>query len=198
MEEILQTWINEPEVNEIFVWDNSGKFKSDLPIVVFNSQKNINPSVRYAIASMCKNDTIIHCDDDVLPLTGITFDLLTYFDKESFLSVEGIDFIGNSYFDQKRVSSFDLDAPKTVEMVIGYLTMINKKHLLKWDYSKFSKYQLEMELQIRLPKIKRVVVPTKNYRELGCGKDEFALHLQEEGRAIKEEMYCRFKKVYMV
>ena len=192
-EEIVKKWLQEEEVSEVIVWDNSGSFKTSLPVILINSQTNINPSIRYAIVSMCSNNIVIHCDDDVIPRQGITKDFLSHFDEESFLGVEGVFFNGDSYFDQKRIISTDLKSVSHVDMVIGYLTMCHKNNFLSIDYSDFCKYQLEMDLQIKSPNLKRLVIPTNKYEVMDCSKDINALHLQEAGKKPKEDLYKKYK-----
>lgn len=75
--------------------------------------------------------------------------------------------------------------------------MIHKKHLLGHDYSKFSKYQLEMCLQ-GIIKIKPLIIPTSKYDQLPEGKDENALHLMEQGRDIKEHLFKKFYSKIMI
>lgn len=194
LEQILQVWLAEPEVNEVILWDNSGSFTTSLPITLINSQQNLNPAVRYMLGSIAKNDVIIHCDDDVLPCQGITADFIKYHQSNWFSSIEGIFFTGNSYFHQKRILGQTIASPKRVDMIIGNLTMINKQHLLGHDYFSFSKYQLEMALQLNLQGILPMVIPSNKYIYLPEGKDENALHLMLAGRAEKEEMYKRYSQ----
>ena len=194
-EEIIKVWLNEPEVSEVIIWDNSGSFRTSLPVTLINSQKNINPSVRYMLGSIAANDIIICCDDDVLPRSGITSDFIKYFDANSFLGVEGINFVGNSYFHQERIRN--VKVPSYVDLVVGYLTMVHKDKLLGLNYINFSKYQLEMNLQC-LVKFKKLVIPTDKFEELSCSKDKYALHLDPNGRKDKERMYKKYFSKIMV
>lgn len=190
---ILQNWLKEPEVDEVILWDNSGAFSTDLPITLINSSENVNPSVRYLIAAMAKNDLIIHCDDDVLPKAGITADFLRHHQDDWFSTIEGLFFTGDSYFSQRRIHGKNIELPQSCQMAIGNLTMIHKKFLLGHDYRSFSKYQLEMCLQIILRNsIKPMVIPSTNYEELPESKDENALHLNPVGKSEKEELYRKF------
>lgn len=191
---IVQNWYEEPSVSEVMIWDNSGNFSIDLPVTVFNSSENVNPAVRYAIAAMAKNDIIIHCDDDVLPKRGITEELLKHYDENALIGVEGVNFVGESYFDQSRIYGSQITTPTQVDMVIGFLTITNKKNLLGHDYSKFSKYQLEMNLQALSPKLKRIVAPVSLFEELDCSKDQYALHLDHKGAVDKERIYKEYFK----
>jgi hypothetical protein len=194
LQQILENWLDEPEVSEVILWDNSGQFSTDLPIVVINSNDNFNPSVRYLIGTMAKNDLIIHCDDDILPKKGIVEDFLRHHQEDWFSSIEGMFFTGNSFFNQKRIHGKNISAPQACELVIGNLTMIDKKFLFGHDYLNFSKYQLEMCLQhILKHKIKPMVIPSTKYEELPECKDENALHLDADGRNEKEDLYERFK-----
>ena len=74
------------------------------------------------------------------------------------------------------------------------MKVIEKKYLFGHDYLNFSKYQLEMSLQIALKdKIKPMVIPTKKYEELPESKDKNALHKCELGKIEKEDLYEKFK-----
>ena len=193
LDAILKAWLNQPEVDEVILWDNSGRYKTDLPITLINSNKNINPSIRYLIATMAKNELVMHCDDDVMPKTELVADFLKFHQEDWFSSVEGMFFTGNSYFNQKRVHARNIESPEKVELVIGNLTMINKKHLFGHDYLNFSKYQLEMCLQgIIKGKIEPMVIPSKNYEELPEAKDANALHLDDKGKPDKERLYRQY------
>ncbi len=191
LHDILQSWLSEPLVSEIILWDNSGSFKTNLPVKVINSQFNFNPSVRYMLGSIATNDILVHCDDDVLPKHGVIADFLTHFQPQDFLGVEGINFVGSSYFHQKRIKAQEINQPVKVDLVVGFLTMIHKNNLLNMNYYNFSKYQLEMNLQCLVP-MNKMVIPSINFQELPCSKDTNALHLMEVGHSDKEQMYQQY------
>lgn len=70
-----------PFVNEVIVWDNSGKlnipgweaipeFENDhsTSVKIIRSDKNVHTYGRFLAAEQAKNDNIVTCDDDVIPL----------------------------------------------------------------------------------------------------------------------------------
>src|SRR5690606_14120027 len=107
-EDIIKFWLVQPEVDEVIVFDNSGKFKTELPVIVINSHKNFGAGVRMNIASLAKNDKIIYCDDDTMPKQGILEDFGKYIDEFGFVGTCGKIYNNYDYFDNKAVWGKDV------------------------------------------------------------------------------------------
>lgn len=192
LENIIKVWLEEPQVDEIILWDNSGNFKTELPIITINSNCNFGASARYALASLAKNDIIIFCDDDILPQQNITSDFLKYFKENKILGITGRLFKG-SYHNNEVINANGIENEIKVNFLIGYLTMIHKKHLLGFDYSKFPWHCCELYLEGLLKdKIDLFVIPTVNYKELPESQDENALCKQPIAGKEKEEIWSKF------
>ena len=194
LENIIKFWLSEPEVDEILLWDNSGAFKTILPITVINANRNFGSSARYALGALAKNDAIIFCDDDVSTQQGITADLLKYFKEDKILGVTGRFFKG-SYRNSQVIEAEDIAKELKVDFLIGYLMMIHKKHLLGFDYSTFPWYCCELNLEGLLKdKTSLYVVPTKKYQRFPESDDKNALYLQPRAAEEKEKIWSKFFK----
>lgn len=194
LEEILISWKKQNHVDEIFLWDNSGTFKTSIEnIIVINSQVNLNPSIRYTIAAMAKNDIIINSDDDVMPLPGLTDDLLNLLKKsDDFIGISGYLFQSKNFHKSKQIHANEITEPTNVDAIFGCITMIYKQNLLGLDYNKFNKYQLELNLQGIRRNLNPIVVPTKNYEILEEMHDENALYKQPAAYKNYQKIYEKF------
>ena len=183
--EIIDAWLSEPEVNEVLIWDNSGSFKCDKEgVVIINSQKNINGAVKYNIAVMAENDLIINADDDIMPKPGIVKQLLAHYDDDAFIGVAGSRIIDGW---TQREGFKNVKEPVEVDIVVGYLSLTNKKNLLGFDFSKFLWYNCELEMAGRTQdKLKQLVVPADAFEILPEAFDENALCGQREDLKDKE------------
>lgn len=190
LDRIIETWLKEPEITEVILWDNSGKYQTTRDITVINSQVNYNLSIRYAIAAMAKNDIVLNADDDILPGKGLPAKFLAHFAEDRMLGISGIQW-GGSWGESTMLQGNKFARAKRIDYIGGPITMIHKKHLLGHDYSKFSKYQAEINLQAFLPRslVERWVVPI-DYYYLPEALDENALGLQPE-TASECDRLCR-------
>lgn len=194
LENIIKAWLIEPEVNEIILWDNSGNFKTDLPITVINSNYNFGASARYALGALAKNEIIIFCDDDFLPQKGLASDFLKHFEENRVLGVTGRFFRG-SYHDNEVIEARKIADKIKVDFLIGYLMMIHRKQLLGFNYREFPWYCCELNLEGLLKnKVELFVIPTTNYQELPESGDKNALCLQPGAMKEKEEIWSKFFK----
>lgn len=198
LERIIQRWLDEPEVTEFILWDNSGQFETNLPVILINCSENMNPSVRYSIAAMAKENIIVNADDDLLPEPGVIHSLLAAYSPYAFVGVAGLRFHGtNSFFDYDYISGNDVQDVEAVDCVSGPVTMTHKENLLGWNYSELNVYHLELHLQ-GLAKVQgrnlRAYVPPVKYIELEESRDENALYLKPEAREAKDDIYRKYFK----
>lgn len=191
-EKIIKAWLNEEEVDEILIWDNSGTFKTELPVTVFNSNLNLGSSVRYMLGAIAKNDYILFCDDDVLPHKGITNDFIKYASPEKITAVTGRFFKG-SYHNNEVVRATDVKDIVKVDFVIGYLMMIHRNLLLGFNYRTFPWHCCELYLEgLNKDRSTLHVIPTDKFTKLPEGEDDNALYRQPAAFEEKEEIYRRF------
>ncbi len=95
-ENILQYWLKQDKITQVIVLDNSGKFKTDLPILLFNISRNLSAAVRFVGAQFAKNDIIIFCDDDANHEEGVVEDFLKYYDENKILGIVGHKYVGKT------------------------------------------------------------------------------------------------------
>lgn len=194
-EKIIKMWLEEPQVDEVLIWDNSGGFKTTLPVIVINSNHNFGASARYALGTLVKNDIVMFCDDDIIPKTGFLSEMLPYFKPNRLLGVTGRFFKGDyrSGFDNQYEAD-KISSPLKVDFIVGYLMMIHKDNLLGFNYRNSSWYCCELELQGKLIErgIEVFVVPSKNWEHLPEQWDTNALSSKPEAETTKEEMYQKY------
>ena len=194
-EKIIRAWLDEPKVDEIIIWDNSGTFKTDLPVTVINSNRNFGSSARYALGALIKNEMAMFCDDDILPKPGLLDQLLPHFEPNRILGVTGRIFKG-AYKDHVLVDAKKTDRVGRVDFLVGYLMLMHRNNLLGFNYSNAAKYCCELELYGKLKErnIKLYVVPTQNWESLPEGSDENALYLHPDAAAEKEKIWGKYFK----
>ena len=196
IESNLKTILSEPECGEVILWDNSGIFKTDYPITVINSQKNLGANIRYSLASMASYDNIFMMDDDIKIKPGLFSDLLKYSDDNTALGICGKIFNKGdySYKEGEIIKSEELDEyPKAVNHIVAYCMLMKKWMFLNHDYSKFSWTCGEIDLFGRLPRVNKLIIPTDKFENLHDMTDENALSLKP---GADEEYERTFKKYY--
>jgi len=194
-EDIIKGWLEEPEVDEILIWDNSGEFKTDIKderIVLINCSSNWGSSVRYMLGAMAKNEYCLFCDDDVMPKKGITKDFIKYAEPSKILAVTGRHFSG-SYHNNTVVRATEVKDIEKVEFVIGYLMLIHRDLLIGHYYRDFPWHCCELYLEgLIKDKSTLHVIPTDKFIKLPEGEDDNALYRQPEAFEEKERIWRRF------
>lgn len=191
-EKIIKAWLDQSLVTEIIIWDNSGKFKTNLPVHLINSNINVNPSVRYMLANISKNQIIINADDDVIPKSNFVNDWIKHFKFNCFFGISGFIF-ENSFQKRTIIRSNEINCIKNVDLIAGCITMINRNLLLNHDYKSFEICQLEVSLQCSLSRnIKKYVIPTKEYEILPEMHDENALYKKTEANFIYNNLFNKY------
>jgi hypothetical protein len=196
LEEIIKTWLSEPEVTEFILWDNSGEYKTNLPIKLINCNFNMSPAVRYSISIMSKNDIIINADDDLLPHQGMVSSLLSVYKETNMVGISGLKFKGtSSFFDYEYVSGNEIKSPTVVDCISGPVSLTHKNNLLGYNYSQLNIYHLELHLQGMAKRSFRkmpAIVPPVKYTELVESRDNNALFLKPEARDAKNQLYKKY------
>ena len=193
-EQIIKAWQKEKEIDEIIVWDNSGNFKTDLPITVINSNHNFGSSARYALGALVKNEAVMFGDDDVMPQRGIIADLLPHFKINRLLGVTGRVF-RTCYADHLFVDSKRINAVNKVDFLVGYLMMMHRDNLLGINYRNAPWYCCELDLEGQLKDTADFyVVPTMKWEMLDEGSDKNALYLHPDAIAEKEKIWEKYFK----
>lgn len=190
---IVDVWREEPEVDEILIWDNSGTYVSPhKDVVVINCSENWGSSVRYSLGAMAKNEYCLFCDDDVMPVPGITADFIKYASPEKITAVTGR-FFNGSYHENTVVRATGVKDITKVDFVIGYLMMIHRDLLAGQHYRSFPWHCCELYLEgLVQDKSTLHVIPTGKYIKLPEGEDENALYKQSAAFEEKEAVYRRF------
>lgn len=191
LERIIPVFLSEPEVDEIIVWDNSGTFKTELPVTVISSNKNFGANVRFALASIAKNDAVLFCDDDILPKAGILADLLQHYNNNTCLGIYGRNFAG-SYKEGEHVYAEKISEPREVQHIVGYLLLMPRWALLDQCYAKYPWYCGEVELFGRMKWVKKIIPPTDKFENLLEMQDEHALCLNPDAPAEYEAVWQRW------
>jgi len=183
LDDILNAWLE--QVDEVIVIDNSGTFKTDLPILVININKNLGPQVKYPFSFLAKNKWVIYADDDIMPLPGLARDLFKH-KKKGIIGVIGRVFDGNGYYTSTGYRGGDIKRPVKVDWLGGGCTLAPRRlgavnirdcpamELDDWWWEDHFKHNL-------------YVIPTNNYKFLFI--DEDSLHKSDKCKKLREEYY---------
>ena len=131
---VLQSWLDQEEVDQILIWDNSGSFKTDLKdVIVFSSSKNLNSRWRTLLAHIAKNDLIILAGDDFIAHKGLVKDLLKYYDENKIIGIMGKNFTGETYYTSTGVRSHSIDKPVKMDYVCTNICLASRKLCMDID-----------------------------------------------------------------
>lgn len=187
-EKVLEAWLNEENVNEVIVLDNSGTFKTNLPVTVFSVNKNLGPQAKYPIALQAKNEIIIFADDDILIDKGLTDDFLKYWKGTDILGVIGRVFTGKNYYESKGYRGENISELTKVEWLGGGCTMVRRDICgvfpSKCPAPELDDIWWESHFHNRL---NMYVIPTTKYHFLPESTDENALYLNDKIKDLREE-----------
>lgn len=201
-EELLKFWINHKEVGQVIVFDNSGKFKTNLPVLVLSASKNIGTKVRLNIAQFAKYDRIIFCDDDIEPKPGIVEDLLAHLDSNKIIGIIGKIFTGKeneTYVNSLVINGRKITEPREVDYTPYNLLLTDRKHCLIdmkdcpiWEF--IDDWWWEHRLKELNKNVSLWVIPTKNYGVYPGSSDDLALHKRPNVLAHREKYYQKWIK----
>ena len=192
LEDILRYWLRQPKVDEVIVIDNSGQFKTDLPVLLFNINRNVGLAIRQIITQIAKNDIIIFCDDDANHQDGIVEDLLKHYDENKILGIMGLQYT-DSYKASTRVKGSAIDKPVEVDYAPANTCMTHRKNCLV-NISKCPHITLDdIWWQEEAKKINKElsiwVIPTKKYRWYPESDDKYAIHRDPEASLVREKFF---------
>jgi len=215
-EHTIRYWLRQPKVSEVIVLDNSGTFKTDLPILLFNINRNLGPIVRYAGAQFAKNDIIIFCDDDANHIDGVAEDFLKHFNEDRILGVMGLQYTGNVIKQCPKISGSAIKEPVKVDYVPCNTCMTHRKHCMVdiatypwgssetvWGGKEFynkvppvwiDDYWWRIAVNKKFPNVERWVIPTKKYRWYPEGGDKNAIHKNPKVFELLEEIYQKERR----
>jgi len=197
-EDILKFWLNQDEVKQIIVFDNSGQFKTELPVQVVNISENLGPSVRLMAAYYAKYDYIIFCDDDLSPRKGIIDDLIAHFDNNRIVGIMGKRFTGETYVGSPTLDGRKLKKPVEVDYVPYNLCLTHRDNCLvdirKCPDWKVDDFWWEEELKRANPRISLWVAPTKNFAFYPESSDKHAICKNPAVIEAREEYFKKWVK----
>lgn len=196
-ETILKFWLSQPKVDEVIVFDNSGQFKTDLPVTLINSNHNFNTGVRLPLVGLAKNEVVIFCDDDLELKDGIIGDFEKHYQPDRVLGVYGVKYDGENFFDSTRVK--DPQELTEVDYTPYNLCMVNRRLCLKYDvFDCPNLHHLDdmwWEFQLRRDGLaKMFVIPSTNFSFTDENEDSNALHLNENVRIARYSYYKNYIK----
>lgn len=187
--EVLQGWLN--QVDEVIVLDNSGKFKTDLPVLVCSMSKNYGPAMKYSMSFWARNQWVIYADDDVLPLPGLAEDLWKHRALGSVASIIGRVFDGESYYTSTGYRGRNISKPIRADwvgcggaIVHRSYGAVNVKDCPKEDgVCILDDWWFTRENNLDL-----YVIPTKNYQFL----DTARMSRRSGVKKLREEWYDKY------
>lgn len=194
-EMVIQSWLNQPEVDQMIIWDNSGRFRTELPVLVISSNQNLGPYAKFNLARLAKNDLILYVDDDLIAKPGFVTDLLRYWAENKMVGIIGRRFTGESYYDSKACHARALEDSIRVDYLCGLVMLASRKHSLI-DFGECPDAPEDgledIWWQQQLESVSLWVIPTKNYEHLPESWDENALHKRTSVQRSREEFYKKW------
>lgn len=191
-EDIIKFWLRQPKVDEIIVCDNSGKFKTDLPVLLFNISRNIGLTIRYLITQVAKNDVIIFCDDDANHQDGIIEDFFKYYNENKILGVMGLQYT-TFYKTSTKIAGSVISKPTKVDYTPANTCMTHRKNCLvdisKCPHLLADDIWWQEEAKKINEKLSIWVVPTKKYSWYPESGDKYAIHKNPETYVVREKFF---------
>jgi len=202
--EILKIWLL--QVDEIIIWDNSGTFKSNLPIKLINSNYNFGGQIKFKITNLFKNNLVLICDDDIIPGKNLVYDLEKWFIKlgeNCILSIFGRKFEkGNceKYRSYRSYSPFlgnVIKRPIKVDF-IGRLYFGQRKNFLV-DMTDTNDTRLDdlnwiCALRKIKPLVKLFVIPTNEFQNTDEANDNNSTYHQKGYWEVRDKfVYNNFE-----
>jgi len=186
-EDILYKWLQ--QTDDVIVVDNSGKFKTELPVTVFNINKNLGPQARYPFSFFAKYKWVIYADDDIMPMPGLIKDLWKYRHKNKIVSIIGRIFNGRSYYTSTGYRGENISGPIKVDWIGGGCTLSpiwnGAVHVPSCPWMGVDDFWWEHQLD----GVSFWVVPSKNYKFTDEYKDKHSLHTTAKTREMREKYY---------
>ena len=204
LEKVITGWLNQDEVTEVIVFDNSGKFKTDIPnVVVLSSSENYGPQAKLVAAQFAKNDIVLFSDDDVLAQSGLVKDLLNHYNEDGMVGIMGKVFTGDTYYTATGYRGANISNPVQVDYLCGLVMLMHRKHTFVDIRECPSRHLDDWWLQHEVGMANKVheigyspmiVAPTNKYKLMEENYDGNALHLMPELRKLREEYFQKWIK----
>lgn len=193
-EEILSEWMK--QADEILVFDNSGKFKTDLDVTVISSTRNFGPQGKYPLGLYARNNIVMFADDDIMPKPGLVEDYLKYYKHKYAIGILGRVFDGKSYYGTEGSTGYwghEIDKLQQVDWLGGGLTMVSRGlcgvPVMECPHMTID----DMWWEHHFPEnIEMYVIPTDKYEFLEEGYKDDALHKSDEIVKYREEYYKKW------
>ena len=196
--EVLESWMNQKEVNQVLVWDNSGKFKTDIEGVhVISSSKNINSRWRTLLAHLAKNDLIILAGDDFIARKGLVKDLMKHYKKDRFVGIMGKNFTGDTYYTATGFRSHSIDKPMQMDYVCTNICLVSRKNAIDIDLRKIPSVFIDdwwWEQKLMKKGVTLWIAPTKKWLMIPEGKDMDSHHMDARLKEIRELYFRKWIK----
>jgi hypothetical protein len=195
VEKVIRGWLDQKEVDQVIVWDNSGNFKTDLSVLVLNSNQNLGPQAKYVCGQFAKNELILFSDDDVIAKGNLIGDLsrVKNGDMNKVVGIMGRNFTGENYYGSTFCQGNVIEYSVKVDYLCGLVMLASCEHcfvdICKCPSILMDDWWWQHEIGVSL-----YVAPTKNYELLPESGDKYALHLKPELKEIREEYYRKWVK----
>lgn len=190
LESILKAWLE--QTDDVWLCDCGLNFKTSLPIKIVQFDPDPGNKVRHAVALLTDGDYIIKADDDFIPKPGFINDLLRYRQNDTILGIHGRIFHGPSYYrNTMAISANKISSPVEVDFV-GICTFAAREYLafdLKGCETSIEDLFWQMKC---FPKVKKWVIPSKNYITLPTATDTECLFYNTKAREVREKFYKEF------
>ncbi len=198
--EVLQSWLDQDEVDEILIWDNSGSFKTDLPgVVVISSSKNLNSRWRQLLAHIAKNDIIVLAGDDFIAKKGLVASLLAHWDENKIVGIMGREFSNSTkYYDNSSAGRLPvIGGVVKVDYVCTNICLAHRKHHIDIDLRSISSVYMDdwwWEHEMQKKGVTLWVVPTARWEMLPEGRDSDAHSLDPRLKELREFYFRKWVK----
>ena len=196
--DVLQSWMNQEEVNQVLVWDNSGELKTDVEGVhVISSSENINSRWRTLLAHLAKNDLVILAGDDFIAHKGLVKDLLKHWDEDKLIGIMGKNFTGDTYYTATGLRSHSTDKPVEMDYICTNVCLIHRKHAIDIDLREIPSVFIDdwwWEQKLMKKGVTLWVVPTNKWSEIPEGKDSVSHHLDPRLKELRELYFRKWIK----
>jgi len=195
---VLQSWMNQEEVDQVLVWDNSGNFKTDIEGVhVISSSKNINSRWRTLLAHLAKNDLIILAGDDFIAHNGLVTDLLKYWEEDKLIGIMGKNFTGDTYYTATGLRSKNIDKPVEMDYICTNISLIHRKHAIDIDLREIPSVFIDdwwWEQKLMKKGVTLWVAPTDKWSEISESKDKDSHHMDPRLKELRELYFRKWIK----
>lgn len=200
LEEFLSRWLDQPQIDEIIVWDNSGQWrpeKVDTRVKIINSSFNYGGYIRDVASHFAKNDVVVVSDDDIMVDAGFVAEMAKHYEPDRFLGIWGKEFHG-SYASATAIRADEIDRPVLVECMVGLVYMIDRKYLFPVDHRNlmWTCYDIHLSgiFKTMFPELKKMVVPVRGWRLTEEEGDANALNRHPDAAKEKQALYERYFK----